>query len=189
MKLIYDLLQIEPCTKWNIFKRIKIYFKIRTMKKNITKDLHNWDSFFINIVDFCNFTRNAMSNFNIQLPDNCNIQITILDRVVQSYILKFDTVSTVHGSNTTATLLYLTNEPDRINIRTTTAIEYNEISYDIYLERDKMPSYKHDTLKNEIIMFTIEYMNTQTLSMLDAISSKYIYQRKEAINENEKKDV
>lgn len=189
MKLIYDILQIEPCSKWNIFKRIKTYFKIRTMKRNVSKDIYNWDSFFVNIIDFCNFTRNAMLNFDIPLSDNCDIQITILSGIVQSYIMRFNTTSSIHGTDTAVSILYLTNEPDRINVRTHTSLGYNDMSYDLYLERDKMPSYKHDSLKNDIITFTMDYMNTETLLTLDAISSKYIYQRKESINEDETEDV
>lgn len=189
MRLLYDLLQIPPCSKWNIFKRVKTYFAVRKIKKLIVEDISDWSSFFTNIVDYCTFMEHVKANFQIPRSENYTCNMAIYNSIVPeyTYILRFNTVYTERDTN--VTIIYKTDETDRLNVRMKINDGHSEYGYDVYLESDKLESYKHDDLKNDIILFTIEYMKTEIIKALDSIVNKYIFQRKEKANEDEKEKI
>lgn len=189
MRLLYDLLQIPPCSKWNIFKRIKTYFTVRKIKKSIVEDLSNWSSLFENIVDYCTFMEHVKANFHIPKSENCTCNIVIYNTIVPeyTYILRFNTVYS--EKNTAVTIVYKTDETDRLNVKMKIDAGFSEYGYDVYLESDKLESYRQDDLKKDIILLTIEYMETEIIKALDSIVNKYIFQRKDKIHEDEKEEV
>lgn len=187
MQLLYDLLQIPPCSKWNIFKRVKTYFKVRNTKKIISKEIYNWNSFFENVIDFCIFMEHAKRNFQIPSPDNYDCKIIEYNATLTTYILKFKALYS--GKESEVNIIYKTDESDRVNVKMVVNLRYSELGYDIYLESDKLDSYKKDDLKKEIIEITLDYMNHEILKTLDSIANKYIFIRKDKSNENEKKEI
>lgn len=189
MQLLYDLLQIPPCSKWNILKRIKTYFRIRNIKKQITNDISNLDSFFKNIVDYCTFMEHVRVDFKISTPENYKCDIIIYDKTIAKYIyiLRFTTMCLEKKSD--ISMIYNTDETDRINVKATIYSGHSEFRCDLYLEKDNLESYKHDVIKNEIIQRTIEYMTSEIIQILDTIVDKYIFRRKGRYNEDEEKEI
>lgn len=166
-----------------MFKRIQTHYRVYKVKKKIKKKLSNRDALFENLIDYCTFMCHVYENFQIPKYDNYYCKEIHYNNILITYIMQFS-IPMQDEFIDRVMLIYKTDEPDRLNIKMQGRSKYDEIIYDLYIERDKLFLYT-DELKKKIIIYIIDNMGQVINIALKDILNKYTFQRKEKPNEQE----
>lgn len=192
MNKLYELLQIEQTKKWQLIKRIKNYFKTRTIRKQIKESLQDRNQFFDNIKDFCFFIENSLPGLGIEKPSGIACRVIPYKNKSQSFIFIFgDKID--NATSLTINLTINRNEEDRIDTKLSFSTENSKSvnNYNMYIYKDLIELYNKNTPGSEgykglAIDRTINCMQTIISTLIKEIYIKYIKpSKKGTLNEKE----